>query len=138
MPILDDEQFEDDRFEAYLKRFIPLAPAALPIERPSYVARRSLMFTACAAAVTAILIVVIALYSRRGQTHATQAIDNSLGTEELVSAEPLTIRSANVWLTTAPSFKAAVDDMAFQPKATPLPKDKHSALAVLSKEKVKL
>jgi hypothetical protein len=33
---------------------------------------------------------------------------------------------------------AAIDAMAQQPKATPLPKDKRSALAVLSEEKNKL
>jgi hypothetical protein len=59
-------------------------------------------------------------------------------TEHLVNPHPLTIRDANALLATAPSFKAAVDGMAFQSKAISLPKDKRSALAVLSEEKNKL
>jgi hypothetical protein len=60
------------------------------------------------------------------------------GTEQLVTTPPLTIRGANALLATAPTFKAAVDEMAFSSRTTPLPKDKHSALTELSKEKTKL
>jgi hypothetical protein len=52
--------------------------------------------------------------------------------------EPLTMRSANAWLATAPSFKAAVDDLAFRSQTSPLPQGTQSAVAVLSKEKSRL
>jgi hypothetical protein len=58
--------------------------------------------------------------------------------ERHAPSEPLTIRNANAWLATAPSFKAAVDDLAFRSQTSPLPQDKQSAVAVLSKEKIGL
>ncbi|MFZ0279636.1 MAG: hypothetical protein WA254_06135 [Candidatus Sulfotelmatobacter sp.] len=48
------------------------------------------------------------------------------------------MRRANAWLAAAPSFKAAVDDLAFRPQTSPLPQGKQSAVAVLSKEKTRL
>jgi hypothetical protein len=50
----------------------------------------------------------------------------------------LTIRGANALLATAPSYKAAMNELAFHPKSSSVPKDKQSALAVLGKEKIKL
>jgi hypothetical protein len=58
--------------------------------------------------------------------------------ERHAPSEPLTMRSANAWLATAPSFKAAVDDLAFRSQTSPLPQGKQSAVAVLSKEKIRL
>jgi hypothetical protein len=52
--------------------------------------------------------------------------------------KPFTMRSANAWLATSPSFKAAVDELAFRSPASPVPQGKQSAVAVLSKEKIKL
>lgn len=130
---------DDERFEVYLKRFRPLAPEPLQIERHGRATRRSFVLAAWAAAAAATLIVaVLALHSRTGRTDSTQAIESAVGTEQLVNAQPLTMRSANALLARAPSFKAAVDEIALPPQATPLSKDKHSALAVLSKEKTKL
>ena len=50
---------------------------------------------------------------------------------------PLTLASANAWLRQAPSFKAAVDGLAFRATTKPTATDANtqSALAVLSKEK---
>jgi hypothetical protein len=58
--------------------------------------------------------------------------------ERHAPSEPLTMRSANAWLATAPSFKAAIDDLAFRSQASPLPQGKQSAIAVLRKEKIRL
>jgi hypothetical protein len=58
--------------------------------------------------------------------------------ERHAPSEPLTMRSANAWLATAPSFKAAVDDLAFRSQVSPVPQGKQSAVAVLSKEKIRL
>jgi hypothetical protein len=57
---------------------------------------------------------------------------------QLVQQQPLTIRSANALLSAAPSFKAAVDDMAFRSSNIPIPKGKRSVVSELSKEKIKL
>ena len=131
MPIPDEE-----RFEHYLKQFRPLAPEPLHAETPARTIRRPFVLAVWATAAAAVLIVaVLALYFRTGRP---QAIEKVAGTEQLVNAQPLTIRSANALLASSSSFKAAVDEMAFEPKATPLSKEKHSALAVLSKEKTKL
>jgi hypothetical protein len=48
------------------------------------------------------------------------------------------MRSANALLAAAPSFKTAVDAMAFHSQTIPLPEGKRSAVSVLSKEKIKL
>jgi hypothetical protein len=127
------------RFEAYLKQFRPLAPAPLPVERHGRASRRSFVLAAWAAAAAAILVAgLIVLQFHPGGPQVAPLTENLAGTEQLINASPLTIRSANALLATAPSFKAAVDEMAFSSKATPLPKDKHSALTELSKEKTKL
>ena len=136
-PDLDDER--DERFEVNLRRFRPLAPERLQIERHARATRRSFVLAAWAASAAAILVVaVLGLQPRTGQTHSAPAVEGAVGTEQLVNTQPLTIRSANALLATAPSFKAAVDEMAVQPSATPLSKDQRSALDVLSKEKTKL
>ena len=51
---------------------------------------------------------------------------------------PLTIRSANAWLAQAPTVKAGIDLLAFSSQNTPFKNGKQSAIAVLSKEKIKL
>jgi hypothetical protein len=55
-----------------------------------------------------------------------------------VPMQPLTMRDANALLATAPSYKAALDEMAFHHQPSTVPKDKQSGLAVLAKEKIKL
>lgn len=129
----------DARFEAYLKQFRPLVLAPLPVERHGRASRRSFVLAAWAAAAAAILVAGLIVFpSHPGRPQAAPPIESMAGTEQLVNASPLTIRSANALLATAPSFKAAVDEMAFSSRTTPLPKDKHSALTELSKEKTKL
>jgi hypothetical protein len=139
MPIPEDERIDDQRFEAHLKQFRPLAPGPLQVEGLGFAPGRSFVRAAWTAAAAAVLVAaVIVFHSSTGEPRATLPIESLAGAEQLVNTPSLTIRSANALLATAPSFQAAVDEMAFSSKATPLPKDKHSALAELSKEKTKL
>jgi hypothetical protein len=57
--------------------------------------------------------------------------------EEFGNPPPLTIASANALLESAPSFKAAIDNMAFQQESKPISEGRYSLLALLSKEDVK-
>jgi hypothetical protein len=52
--------------------------------------------------------------------------------------QPLTMRDANALLATAPSYKAALDELAFHRQRSTVAKGKQSGLAVLAKEKIKL
>jgi hypothetical protein len=128
----------DHQFEVYLKRFRPLTPESLQIEMDSRHARRSFVLTATAGAAAAILLVAaFTLRPRFSPTHPAAAKSVS-SVEQLVSARSLTIRDANALLVTSGSFETALDEMAFPSETTPLSKDKHSALAVLGKEKTRL
>ena len=132
MPIHDDEQFE-----RYLKEFHPLAPAAVPAEkrRQSPLLR---MIALAAAAAVVLGVVVLSISYRPDRTHLPHDAAHESGSEQLVNTQPLTIRAANALLATAPSFEAAVEEIAFPAKAIPLPKGEHSAIAELGKEKTKL
>ena len=140
MPINDD----DKQFELYLKRFRPLAPDALPSERPRHSgSRRTLMQAACAvAAVVALAAFAATVFPRITQTRsshvAEQSEEHTRNAEPLLYTPPLTIGTANALLSTAPSFETALDEIAVPSQRIPLPKGKHSALAVLGKEETKL
>ena len=133
---------EDERFERYLKQFRPLAPETLQIEKHERATRLPSVFakwTAVAAAAAAMLIAaVLTNQSRLKPTHSLSGTGSPATVERLTSLQPLTIGSANALLARAPSVKAAVDQVAFQSEATPLSKGTQSALAVLSKENIKL
>ena len=133
MPIPDDEQFE-----RYLRQFKPLAADPLPVaRRRRAVARFWLYFVPAAAAIA---VVVVLLFTLRGRTKpviAPQA-KGSVGTQELATSQPLTLRQANELLAHAPSFSAALDNVAFQRQRRKLPQGSLSALAALSKEDIKL
>jgi hypothetical protein len=133
-PDFDDER--DDLFEAYLKQFRPLAVEPLPVERRGLATRRFFALAALAAAVV-FVIAGFASHSRMGRTDDTHAVASVVGVERLANTHSLTVRSANALLAAAPSFEAAVDEMAFPPQTSPLPKDQHSALTVLSEERIK-
>jgi negative regulator of sigma E activity len=129
---------DDEQFEHYLKQFRPLAAEPLPIARPKRPTVRWFVPVAVAAAGAVIMVVVVlGLHSRPKPTPATDAVDSFARIELLRNSEPLTIRSANALLASAPSFKEAVDRVAFQFQVTPLSKDTHSALAALSQEETK-
>ena len=125
----------DERFEAHLKQFRPLAPQPLPVR--AGVRRRWFVLAAWAAAAAAMIaFAALAFHARPGRI--VPPVESFAIADPLAKPQPLTIRSANALLATAPSFKSAIDGMAFPPKPAPLPADKHSALAELSKEKIKL
>lgn len=132
MPTLDDE-----RFEAYLKQFRPLIPESLPAKTSGYRARRNTVLWAYVLSVTAMLVGALAVRRPTHRTHVIETIRDSESPDRLMGAQPLTMRSTNALMTKAPSFKALVDDLATPSQTIALPKGKRSAVAVLSKEKVK-
>lgn len=132
-----DTESSDQKFETYLKQFRPLAPQPLPVDSGVDVPRRFVLRAAWACAAAAIVAVaVLAFHARPGRI--APPVESFTIADQLVKPQSLTIRSADALLATAPSFKDAIDEMAFPPKPAPLPADKHSALAELSKEKTKL
>jgi hypothetical protein len=81
---------------------------------------------------------MLAIHPRREAAPSTQATQTLTGVEQVKDLRPLTLGSANELLAHAPSFRAATDRLAFQSQAIPLSKGTQSALAVLSKENIKL
>lgn len=132
MPIPDDE-----RLEAYLKQFRPLAPEPLPTTEAHRRARVRFVLWAGAAAAVAVLAGAATLHIHRERSSVVETA-SSPAPRVRTDSQPLTMRSANALMVKAPSFKALVDDMAFRSTAIALPKGKLSAVAVLSKEKSKL
>jgi hypothetical protein len=131
VPVRDDEQFEK-----YLKQFRPVAPEALAVKEQGRATRRPLAWAAVAAAILAAVMVSWRFYQHPSPVREPGA--GGPNVEWLVNPQPLTIRSANALLAGAPSFKAAVESVAFRPQSRPLSEGRHSALAVLSKEENKL
>jgi hypothetical protein len=130
---------DNEQFEAYLRRFRPVAPELKVIAKARHRSLRLFPPVAWVAASAAILIVGIIVVSH---TRTSRVADHRIG--DVVSVdrrpplEPLTVETANSWLATAPSFDAALDALAFEAKSNPIPVNKLSAIAVLSEEKRKL
>lgn len=127
MPDLDDE-----KFELYLKQFRPLLPEALPVTRQAR--RRIVLGIWAVGAAAAVIIGVIgfrSLYSHGSEFNRPAIV-------EIVSNRPLTMRSADALLASAPSYKPVMDELAFPRQSPMIPHGQESALAVLRKEKVKL
>ena len=93
---------------------------------------------AFAAAATVVLAVVLMIYFRPKQAPASSGSQQAASTERLSNPEPLTLGNANALLTRSMSVKAIVDDIAFRPQSTQLPKGQHSALTALGKENITL
>jgi hypothetical protein len=126
----------DDKFEIYLRQFSPCQPEPLPIKPRVYThwaTRGKTIFTTGMAIAAVVVVAILLTYPR---TNHFQQSEGGLSTNatHIEVARPLTIRSANTILGEAPSFKAAIDGIAFSRPATQLPKEMHSALSVLSKE----
>jgi hypothetical protein len=138
VPIPDFDNERDDRFEAYLRQFRPLAVEPLLIETPRRATRHSLTLAVGAAAAVILIASVLALHPRTGRTHSSVGPGNLAGGERPADSQPLTIGSANALLTHAPSVKAALDRVPFHRPSTQLPQGKKSALAVLSEDNDKL
>jgi hypothetical protein len=137
VPTPDFDNERDDLFEAYLKQFRPLAVEPLQIKRPSRALRRRFVLAMVGAVAAISIVAVFFSHSRAGRTDKPEAVSSVVGVERLAKTHSLTVRSANALLAAAPSFEAAVDEMAFPPQTSPLPKDQHSALTVLSEERIK-
>jgi len=131
VPDLDDE-----RFEKYLKQFRPLVPDGLPAEiRPA--PRRNLVLAAWAVGAVAMVIFGVAIL--RILEHRVPDQPNHTASVKLSAAtSSLTMRHADDLLATAPSYKAVMNELAFPPKSSTISNGKQSALAALSKEKIKL
>ena len=131
---------DDEKFEMYLKRFAPIAPQPIPTLRFSHASRRSFRFSAWVAVMAAIVFVIgtAILHNRAGRMVVPNTAQHVTSTGAGEPLGPLTMRRANNWLAAAPSFKAAIDDMAFRSRTEPIPNGQQSAIAVLSKEKIKL
>jgi hypothetical protein len=80
----------------------------------------------------------ISLHIRSNRITAPNTVSDAATAKQPVPLQPLTMSSANALLAAAPSFKVAVDDMAFRSQTLRLPQGKQSAVAVLGKEKIKL
>ncbi len=134
MPIPDN----DEQFERYLKQFRPLIPESLPSEKHGGATRGPFAFAAWAATAAVLLTAWLTMRPRPKPTPLPYETASLAAVEQLTNPQPLTIGSANALLARAASFKAAFDQLAFQPQATQLSKGTHSALAALSKENARL
>jgi hypothetical protein len=138
VPTPDFHNERDDRFEAYLKQFRPLAVEPLPIATSRGTARHSFRLAAWAAAAVILVALVLAMHPRTSRTESRVGQGDLARGEHSAESQPLTIGSANTLLAHAPSVKAALDLVPFHPPSAQLPKGKRSALAVLSEENDKL
>lgn len=129
---------EDEKFEFYLKEFHPLTPAPLPAHAFVRVPRSSRPLQLWGAFAFAVLIIGIAgvLMQLRHIPEGPKAGNEAPA--GLFVPTPLTLRSANASLASAPSYKAALDNMAFRSQSSTVPQGKQSAVAILAKEKIKL
>jgi hypothetical protein len=125
---------DDEQFEAFLRQFRPLVPETLASRDRAPRSRNSFVLGAWISAAAAVLLAVgFTLHIRSHRTAVSNPASHAASAQQPVPSEPLTLRSAN-----APSFKAAVDHMAFHSQTIPLPHGQQSAIAVLSQEKIKL
>src|SRR5579859_3376820 len=134
IPVPDSD---DERFETYLKQFRPLVPDVLPAREIRPEPRRRFVLTICTVG-TVVAMVILGVVTLRVLNHLTTGEAAQSATVKGVEPAPLTIRRANALLATAPSYKAALNELAFPVKSSTVPDDKQSALAVLGKEKIKL
>jgi hypothetical protein len=134
---------DDEQFEASLKRFHPIAPEPIPASGVGRQSQRVASLGSWLVAVAAVVILVVVsgsliLRTRSNRVVALHKTHYVAVAERHAPAEPFTMRSANAWLVAAPSFKAAVDDLAFNSQTSTLTEGKQSVVAVLSKEKIRL
>lgn len=128
------QQNDHEKFEQFLRQFRPRAPEPLPIEKQERASRRRFLFAASAAAAAVIVAAALTVFFRSNTADSTK----NLAVEHLPNLQTLTIGSANALLAQKPSVKAVVHEMAFKSQSTQPSKGMQSALAVLSKENIKL
>ena len=126
---------DDEKFETYLKQFRPIVPDPLRVERAVKEPRRTWIGVAWVVAMAAAVLITLVLHMRNTRV-GHEAITPTPATVDL--SRPLTMRTANALLNAAPSYKAVIDDMAFRSENSEITQGKQSAVAVLSKEKIKL
>jgi len=128
---------DDERFETYLKQFKPLLPDALPdTTRERTLPRHWILAIWSAGAAAVIILGAIGWRMLPGRVSGRPG--NPQPVSVTLPARPLTLRDASTLLAAAPSYKAALDEMAFHPQPSAVPNDQRSAVTVLSKEKIKL
>jgi hypothetical protein len=139
---VQQDRQDDPQFEAYLKRFHPVVAEPIPairVERPS---RRTLLFGVWPAVAAAIVLVgAVVLLDRSVRDEIPIRSNHPEVAAYLITPEPsgpLTMQTANAWLAAYPSFKEAVDELAFHSPNNPIPQGRESAVSVLSKEKIRL
>lgn len=134
MPNLDD-----DRLESYMKKFRPLPAAPLPLNVPAAPARKPKHLGITVWTLSAAAILALSLYLLRPRAHqVTDSEHHSIVQPSHYSAQPLTLGVANELLANSPSFEAALASLESDSAAAArIPKDKESALAVLSQEDLK-
>lgn len=128
----------DDQFEAYLKRFQPLIPEALPAHDHTRMVRRLPRLAGWIAALAVMTIVGVLAWRVQRPQVAVPVVTNLESSSVRPPMGLLTQQNTNEWLARAPSFKTAVDDLGFRPETGSIQQGKQSAVAVLSEEKVKL
>lgn len=112
----------DESFEVYLKQFRPRAPEALHVATVARKTRRALALGAWAAAILLTAVLVATNWSVKPTTSNR-------------SMHPLTIGAANELLESAPSVKAAMDELVRDSQVKTVPKSQ-SAFEALSEEAV--
>lgn len=132
MPIPDDEQFE-----TYLKQFRPLLPEALPTAPRERALPRHWILAIWSGGAAAVIILGVISF-RVIPSRVAVRPGNPEPASVTSPMRPLTMHDANSLLAAAPSYKAVLDEMAFHPRHSTVPKDEQSAVSVLSKEKIKL
>jgi hypothetical protein len=128
---------EEDQFEARLKEFRPLRAEPLPVERVVPARRRRFVLAACAVAAIVLAAVALTMHRERPIVPAPQRNVKQTAAEAPANGRPLTIRTANELLASAPSVKSALDELAFHSRRKQLPHGTQSALAVLGEEDFK-
>jgi hypothetical protein len=119
-----------------LKQFRPLVPDALPLhKRKGAFSSYRVLGIWLAGAAAVIILIMIGLRVRHGQPERPRDPQSVAVNAPMPT---LTMRDANSKLARAPSYKAALDEMAFHRQYPTVPRDKQSAVAVLAKEKIKL
>jgi hypothetical protein len=125
MPNLDDE-----KFEAHLASFRPLPPEPVPSFAQQQSPVRSFFLWRLGATAAVILALAVGFFPRRPSPRlaAPSALQNSA---------PRTIRNTATLLAQSPSFDEFVNQVPMSSAASPIASNQ-SAIAVLSKEKIKL
>jgi hypothetical protein len=132
------QNLDEKKFEDYLKQFRPVLPEPIPTPYTADVRRTGRRNAGWVAVAAAVLLTGIVGLHYRTPVWVRSRSSTVTSSPSKTPAEPLTIRSAKVWLRAAPSFNEAVDQLAFRPGINSVQEGKQSAVAILSKEKIKL